>query len=104
MNERNNEITTIGGKLTNIFNTKRLENEEIIDAYFQKAVAELYKCAEVGKTIYFLDEEEYPEIYSDDSTIRNIFEEELLCEDIFLYFNTNKYKYTITFIYKKLCK
>lgn len=101
MNERNNELT-IGEKLTNIFNNKKYENKEIIESYFQKAVGEMYKCAEIGRSIYYLEETEYPEIYADDSTIRNIFEEELLCEDIFLYFNTNKYKYAISFIYKKV--
>lgn len=101
MDERNN-VKTIGEKLSSILNSRKSENREIIESYFQRAIAEMYKCAELGKSIYYLEEDEYPELYSDDSTIRNIFEEELLCEDIFLYFNTIKYKYVITFIYKKV--
>ena len=101
MDERNN-VKTIGEKLSSILNSRKSENRETIESYFQRAIAEMYKCAELGKSIYYLEEDEYPELYSDDSTIRNIFEEELLCEDIFLYFNTIKYKYVITFIYKKV--
>lgn len=101
MDERNN-VKTIGEKLSSILNSRKSENRETIESYFQRAIAEMYKCADLGKSIYYLEEDEYPELYSDDSTIRNIFEEELLCEDIFLYFNTIKYKYAITFIYKKV--
>lgn len=96
------EVKTIGQTLNDIFDVKKADNESIVNQYFNQSVSELRKCATVGKSIYHLNEELYPELYSDDSTIYNLFEELLLSHDLFLYFDTNKYQYVITFVFKKV--
>lgn len=96
------EIKTMGQKLNGIFDEKRADNDIIVNEYYHKAVIELQHYAMNGRTIYYLDSDNYNELYNDDSTIRNLFEEMLLDEELFLYFDTNKYQYAITFRYRKV--
>ena len=99
MEKINNSGLTIGEELTKSFNSIISPYEKIVTKYIEEMIRGLNLTVSVGKSMYLLKESEYPELYSHDPIIKNIIEERLLCEDIYLYFNTIRYMYCITFIH-----